>query len=163
MTSNAPGCGTSISSSWKASIGSPKRSSRITQAAIVGGSSPGSTSRLATSLESTATCLLPGSCKAGRDPTHESQPVAPSPVQDPGDDDRGQDQRAALVGEEGGLGVDVVDEVAEVLAEEPGHERPGHEEDRADGHERDQAVEPVGVGVEERVREGAEVAGEPPQ
>ena len=47
MTSNAPGSGTSISSSWKASSGSPKRSSRMTQAAIVGGSVPGSTSNCA--------------------------------------------------------------------------------------------------------------------
>src|SRR3954470_12643265 len=43
MTSNAPGCGTSISSSWKASFGSPSRSSRMTQAAIFSGSVPGST------------------------------------------------------------------------------------------------------------------------
>ena len=37
ITSNAPGSGTSISSSWNASIGSPWRSSRMTQAAIVRG------------------------------------------------------------------------------------------------------------------------------
>src|SRR3954468_8509305 len=43
MTSNAPGSGTSISSIWKASFGSPSRSSRITHAAIVSGSVPGST------------------------------------------------------------------------------------------------------------------------
>src|SRR6059036_3473992 len=54
MTSNAPGSGISISSSWKASIGSPSRSWRMTQAAMVGGSSPGSTSSLATWLVSTA-------------------------------------------------------------------------------------------------------------
>ena len=58
-TSNAPGSGTSISSSWKASMGSPKRSSRMTQAAIVRGSSPGSVSRFATWLRSTATRLAP--------------------------------------------------------------------------------------------------------
>src|SRR3954452_14969996 len=43
MTSNAPGCGTSISSIWNASTGSPSRSSRMTQAAILSGSVPGST------------------------------------------------------------------------------------------------------------------------
>ena len=37
MTSKAPGSGTSISSTWKASMGSPSRSSRMTQAAMVGG------------------------------------------------------------------------------------------------------------------------------
>src|SRR6266540_261390 len=54
MTSNAPGSGTSISSSWKASFGSPWRSSRITQAAIVSGSVPGSTSSSDTLVMSTA-------------------------------------------------------------------------------------------------------------
>src|SRR5215210_4383815 len=44
VTSKAPGSGTSISSSWNASSGSPSRSARITQAAMVGGSSPGCTS-----------------------------------------------------------------------------------------------------------------------
>src|SRR5205085_11968557 len=44
ITSKAPGSGTSISSIWKASFGSPSRSWRITQAVIVAGSSPGSTS-----------------------------------------------------------------------------------------------------------------------
>src|SRR4051812_8479166 len=53
ITSNAPGVGTSISSSWKASVGSPSRSARMTQAAIVGGSSPGSTSSWAIWLVST--------------------------------------------------------------------------------------------------------------
>src|ERR671917_2647795 len=54
ITSSAPGSGTSISSSWKASRGSPKRSSRITQAAMVSGSVPGSTSSSDTLLTSTA-------------------------------------------------------------------------------------------------------------
>jgi hypothetical protein len=53
-TSNAPGSGTSICSSWKASRGSPWRSSRITQADIEAGSSPGSTSIRATCVMSTA-------------------------------------------------------------------------------------------------------------
>ena len=48
MTSNAPGSGTSISSTWNASTGSPSRSWRMTHAAIVSGSSPGSVSTFAT-------------------------------------------------------------------------------------------------------------------
>src|SRR5213596_249570 len=52
-TSNAPGSGTAISSSWKASVGSPSRSARMTHAAIVAGSSPGSTSSVAIWLVST--------------------------------------------------------------------------------------------------------------
>src|SRR3712207_2188092 len=55
VTSKAPGSGTSISSSWNASSGSPCRSSRITHAAMVGGSSPGSTSSCATCFVSIAT------------------------------------------------------------------------------------------------------------
>src|SRR3954454_21952617 len=54
ITSKAPGSGTSISSSWNASLGSPSRSSRITHAAIVSGSVPGSTSSSETLLTSTA-------------------------------------------------------------------------------------------------------------
>src|SRR3954470_19470815 len=54
MTSKAPGSGTSISSIWNASLGSPSRSSRITHAAIVSGSVPGSTSSSDTLLTSTA-------------------------------------------------------------------------------------------------------------
>ena len=53
ITSNAAGCGTAISSSWKASVGSPSRSARMTHAAIVEGSSPGSTSSWAIWLVST--------------------------------------------------------------------------------------------------------------
>src|SRR5436305_8085775 len=55
ITSKAPGCGVSISSSWKASTGSPRRSSRITHAVIVSGSVPGSVATVATWLTSTAT------------------------------------------------------------------------------------------------------------
>ena len=54
VTSKAPGSGVSISSSWNASSGSPSRSWRMTHAAIVGGSSPGSASILETWLVSTA-------------------------------------------------------------------------------------------------------------
>ena len=53
ITSNAAGRGTAISSSWKASVGSPSRSARMTHAAIVAGSSPGSTSSWAIWLVST--------------------------------------------------------------------------------------------------------------
>src|SRR5213592_1096641 len=60
ITSKAPGSGTSISSSWKAVIGSPSRSGRITHAAIASGSSPGSTSSFATSVMSTATRVSSG-------------------------------------------------------------------------------------------------------
>src|SRR3954453_8375373 len=56
-TSKAPGSGVGISSSRNASSGSPKRSSRITKAAMVGGRSPGSASNRATWLTSTATYL----------------------------------------------------------------------------------------------------------
>ncbi len=54
QTSKAPGSGISISSIWKASIGSPSRSWRMTQAAIVAGSSPGSVSTFAICAISTA-------------------------------------------------------------------------------------------------------------
>src|SRR6476659_9810221 len=59
ITSKAPGSGTSISSTWKASLGSPSRSWRITQAAIFSGSSPGFTSSLDTSAISTAKVVTP--------------------------------------------------------------------------------------------------------
>src|SRR5213078_3901242 len=54
ITSNAPGSGTSISSIWNASRGSPSRSWRITHAAIVSGSVPGSVPTSVTFLMSTA-------------------------------------------------------------------------------------------------------------
>src|SRR3954469_2366921 len=53
-TSNAPGSGTSISSSWNASRGSPSRSRRITHADIVSGRVPGSTPISLTFATSTA-------------------------------------------------------------------------------------------------------------
>ena len=53
ITSKAPGCGTSISSSWKASSGSPSRSWRMTQAVIVSGSVPGSVPTSVTFVRST--------------------------------------------------------------------------------------------------------------
>src|SRR4051794_25880672 len=68
ITSKAPGSGSSISSIWNASLGSPSRSWRITHAAIVDGSSPGSTSSLETSEVSTAKKALPLGRKSGADP-----------------------------------------------------------------------------------------------
>src|SRR4051794_13630158 len=67
ITSNAPGSGTSISSSWNASEGCPSRSCRITQAAIVSGSVPGSTSRLVTFFTSIAIAVqvLLRDCRTG--------------------------------------------------------------------------------------------------
>src|SRR5215212_10966716 len=112
VTSKAPGSGTSISSSWKASIGSPWRSSRITQAAIVGGSSPGSTSICATRLVSTATIwrLLVGAVDPIPQPTPgASEEVAPLDVhQHPGDRGDG-DRQAEAEREEAQRAVDVAD------------------------------------------------------
>src|SRR3954471_10487969 len=65
MTSNAPGWGTSICSSWKASIGSPSRSCRITQAAMVSGRVPGSTPTSVTSVRSVCATRIPPSSSAG--------------------------------------------------------------------------------------------------
>ena len=65
-TSKAPGSGTSISSSWKASVGSPSRSWRMTQAAMVAGSSPGSVSTCAICVRSTAMAGKPtGAVRGG--------------------------------------------------------------------------------------------------
>src|SRR5829696_1360976 len=71
ITSNAPGSGTSISSSWKASTGSPSRSWRMTQAVIFSGSVPGSTPTSATFVRSTLVMSEIGSSgrKSGTDPT----------------------------------------------------------------------------------------------
>src|SRR5215218_3912422 len=66
MTSKAPGSGTSISSSWKASTGSPSRSSRITQAAMVAGSSPGSVLTSVTSVRSAWAMRSSSSSAVGR-------------------------------------------------------------------------------------------------
>src|SRR5690349_12240580 len=64
ITSNAPGSGTSISSSWKASTGSPSRSWRMTHAVIVSGSVPGSTPTSVTFERST--CAISGIGPPGR-------------------------------------------------------------------------------------------------
>jgi hypothetical protein len=57
ITSNAAGSGTSISSSWNASSGSPSRSWRMTHAVIRSGSVPGSVSTAAICVTSTAMVL----------------------------------------------------------------------------------------------------------
>src|SRR3954469_8231105 len=132
MTSNAPGSGTSISSSWKASFGSPSRSSRITQAAIVSGSSPGSVSTRDTCVTSTATGSEPRSFFVGRArmlPAELFARLIPAHV-DVGDRDR-RGHAADAQAPERPSGVDVPHEPAEVLAEEPGQERQ-RQEDRGD-------------------------------
>src|SRR4051794_7806603 len=133
VTSKAPGSGTSISSSWKASIGSPWRSSRITHAAIVAGSSPGSTSICATRLGSTATIwkLLVGAVDPIPQPTPgaSEEVVALDPHDHAGDGGRGDGQTDAE-GEEAQRAVDVADQPAEVHAEEAGEDGPD-DEDRA--------------------------------
>src|SRR3954447_12154105 len=134
-TSKAPGSGVGISSSWNASSGSPKRSSRMTQAAIVGGRSPGSASNRATWLTSTATYLTaPGPTERWPDATRltrEStslQPVLPAAPEVDAEDHAGDQKAADPPAEEVPLAVDVTHQPAEVLAEEAGHERPRHEQ-----------------------------------
>src|SRR5918992_1217869 len=80
ITSRAPGSGTSISSSWKASVGSPSRSWRMTHAVIVSGSVPGSTPTSLTLVRSTcAMCWFgpPGRERADRTAGAELWPSAP--------------------------------------------------------------------------------------
>src|SRR5688572_26679420 len=135
----APGSGTSISSIWKASRGWPKRSSRITQAAIVSGSSPGSVEIWATSAASTG---------MERDPIGGSEPVAPFVPQQDGEDRRRDHERADAEDEEVGARLHVADEPGEVLAEEAGDQRPHHEERRDHAQPRGGAVQALGAGVE---------------
>src|SRR5437764_5923400 len=129
MTSNAPGSGTSISSSWKASFGSPSRSSRMTQAAIVLGSSPGSVSTRDTCVTSTATVPGPRSFFVGRArmlPAELFARLIPTHVQVRGD--RGAQHAADPQQPERADAVDVSDEPAEVLAEEARQERQRQED-----------------------------------
>src|ERR671933_2606528 len=125
ITSNAPGSGTSISSTWKASSGSPSRSWRMTQAAIVAGSSPGSVSTCATCVRSTAIVVaLPGvrgvAAARGRRGAGTLLAVvvqvtgALEPEPAPGGRN---DHPADAEHEEVAEGVDVAHEPAEVLAE----------------------------------------------
>src|SRR5919197_2942261 len=97
----APGSGTSIRSIWKASRGSPKRSSRITQASMVAG--------------------------MAADPTVASEPVASLHPEQREQDHGGDHEAADAEDQEVVLGRDVVDEPAEVLAEEARDQRPQHE------------------------------------
>src|SRR4051794_35877319 len=132
MTSNAPGSGTSISSSWNASFGSPSRSSRMTQAAIVLGSSPGSVSTRATCVTSTATVPEPRSFFVGRARMLPAELFARLITANVavGDHDR-RDHAAHAEHPERERRVDVPHEPAEVLAEEAGQEGE-RQEDRGD-------------------------------
>src|SRR5215218_5335430 len=115
----APGSGTSICSIWKASRGSPKRSSRITQASMVAG-------------------------MAG-DPTVASEPVAPLHPEHREQHHSRQNEASDAEDQEVAAAVDVLDEPPEVLAEEARHERPQHEQ-RADHREPcGGRGEPVGI------------------
>src|SRR3954465_14456596 len=102
VTSNAPGSGTSSSSSWKASVGSPSRSARMTQAAIVEGSSPGSTSSVAIWLVSTDMAK----------PYAVSEPVVALDPKECEQHHTRDHERADAVEQEIVPGVDVVDEPA---------------------------------------------------
>src|SRR4051794_34512075 len=141
ITSNAPGRGTSISSSWKASVGSPSRSARMTQAAIVSGSSPGSTSSWAIWLVSTD---MAGAYAL-------SEPVVALDPEQCEEDHSGYREASDTEDQEGPASVDVVDQPAEVLAEEAGHDGVEDEDRPADRQARRDGVQPVGVGVEVRL------------
>src|SRR3954454_3661638 len=165
-TSNAPGSGTSISSTWKASIGSPSRSWRMTQAAIVAGSSPGSASTCATCVRSTAMHPLPrvvaaaGSAVGARRtllavPVQVTRVAQPRPDRDAGDDDA-----ADAPDQERRERVDVPDEPAEVLAEKAGDQRERDEDRRQDGEAGGDLVEAVRGRLQVHIeRIGEELAG----
>src|SRR3954452_3463210 len=124
MTSNALGSGTSISSIWNASIGSPWRSSRMTQAAIVEGSSPGSVSTRETCDRSTAMAqniIRRAAAEAPRRRPRSGLEEARLP-EPPEQEPRGQRHAPDAVADERLAVVDVALEPAEVLAEESGHE-----------------------------------------
>src|SRR3954447_26560134 len=157
QTSKAPGSGISISSIWNASTGSPSRSWRMTQAAIVAGISPGSVSTVA--MRSMSTAIGPGTLL-----THPG----PAEPDDEGGDRDEFDRKAE--DQEVPEGVDVPHQPAEVLAEEPGQEGQ-RQEDRADhGQPRDPLIQPIGLGREidvehagELVPEGLDAVGDPQQ
>src|SRR3954453_10528824 len=127
----APGSGTSICSIWKASRGSPSRSSRITQASMVAG--------------------------MARDPTVGSEPVAPLDPEEREQDHSGQQEGSDAEQQEVAAALDVIDEPLEVLAEEPGDERPQDEQRAEDRDPRGDGVQAVRVGVEVRRGERGEV------
>src|SRR3954453_18894087 len=170
MTSKAPGSGTSISSSWKASLGSPKRSSRMTQAVIVSGSVPGSVATVETCVTSTAIVLEKPSGDRYRSvlrganhtpdrgdgaPTGRRRSVVAeeaSPAEEPQQDHGRGDHAADPVAPEGRGRVDVAHERAEVLAEEAGDERQ-RQESRGDHRQLlGDRVEAVGDGGEVEVQ-----------
>src|SRR5881397_823683 len=161
MTSKAPGSGTSISSTWKACSGSPSRSGRMTHAAIVAGSSPGSVSTWEIWLRSTATCSFLARF-GGRDLTRGRQEPGP-----PEPDDHA-DQRHDRAGDsphrEGGERPDAVGHPLEVLAEEPHHVGQRQEDRRDHRQPGDDLVEAVGVRrrIEpERVADAVAQTGDP--
>src|SRR6185436_14945239 len=136
--SNAPGVGTSISSSWKASVGSPSRSARMTQAAIVEGSSPGSTSSWAIWLVSTDMDK----------PYALSEPVVALDPEQCEENHSRERERPDAEDQEVRLRVDVLHQPAEILSEEAGDDGVDDEDRAADRQPRGDGVEPVGVRVE---------------
>src|SRR3954464_7285884 len=140
MTSNAPGSGTSISSTWKASIGSPSRSWRMTHAAIVRGSSPGSVSTWETWLRSTATVLIPRSFGGGHITRPASEQAAATERHD--EDDQREHRPPDAPDHEGLERVDVAHHPAEVLAEEA-HDEGQRQEDRPE--DRQAREDPLGA------------------
>src|SRR3954447_3359795 len=152
MTSNAPGSGTSISSTWNASSGSPSRSWRMTQAAIVAGSSPGSVSTCATCVRSTAIVCLRSHLSGSSPPrrgrrgagTLLAVPVQVTRAVQPRPDQRDRDDHAPdPEHEEARERVDVPHEPAEVHAEEAGDDRERHEDRREQRQAGGDLVEPV--------------------
>src|SRR3954454_17592677 len=168
ITSNAPGSGTSISSTWKASIGSPSRSWRMTHAAMVAGSSPGWVSTCATWVRSTAitdsapcwrlSCSRPAG--VGADGTLLAVAVQVTRPAQPRPDHRGRHDHAPdAEHEEANERVDVADEPAEVLAEEADDERERDDDRREHGQPGGDLVEAVRRRLEGHVqRLGEELA-----
>src|SRR4051794_1352533 len=159
MTSKACGSGTSISSTWKASLGSPSRSWRMTQAAMVSGSSPGSVSTWETWVKSTATCSFLARSGA-RDITcpPSEQPGAP---EDHEHEQQGHERAADAVDQERRQRVDVVDHPAEVLAEEADDEGQRQEDRRQHGQARDDLVQAVGAGRRVEAERVADAVAQP--
>src|SRR5215217_716948 len=165
-TSKAPGCGVSISSSWKASTGSPRRSSRITHAVIVSGSVPGSVATLATWLTSTATRHLLRFQIGGRKGANRTctrtvaysvqEALAAKPhVQRHAREERSADAEH----EKRPQRADVQHEPAEVLTEEAGQRRDRQEHRRDERQLLHHDVEAVRDGREVHVhRPGQQVA-----
>src|SRR5690348_12077008 len=154
MTSKAPGSGTSISSTWKASIGSPSRSWRMTHAAMVAGRSPGSASTCDTCVISTAISVaLPVRLALlyarvqRRSGTLPAAEIAGAQEEHGGHDQR-QDHPTDAEDQERLGGVDVVDQPPEVHPEEAGGEgqrqEDGGHDGQAAGHLVDEHVDRLG-------------------